>query len=71
MLTSLEEIIFVSAKTGEGFKNIIDYIKSVKREAIAHEHVRYSKHFYVVGFANTGKSSFINKLNRMTSKYSK
>ena len=59
----------MSSRTGEGFKNVIDYIKSVKHEAIAHEHVRFSKNFYVVGFANTGKSSFINKLNRMTHKY--
>ena len=42
------------------------YIKDIKSEAIKNNHNRYTKHFYIVGNTNSGKSTFINKLNKMT-----
>lgn len=66
----LDEIFFVSSKTGDGFKGVIKYIKQIKREAIENNHSRFSKNFYVIGYTNSGKSNFINTLNKMTNKYS-
>ncbi|KRX03978.1 P-loop containing nucleoside triphosphate hydrolase [Pseudocohnilembus persalinus] len=67
----IEEIFFVSSQTGDGFKGFINYIKNVKQQAIQQKNSRWSKNFYVVGYTNSGKSSFINMLNKMTNKYSK
>ncbi|KAL4451087.1 hypothetical protein ABPG74_021409 [Tetrahymena malaccensis] len=64
----LEDIVLVSAKNGEGMEKITKYIISAKMESKQYQHSRYSKNFYVMGFANTGKSSFINALNRQTKK---
>lgn len=66
----MSEIFLISSITGEGIKPFVKYIKDIKSEAIKNNHNRYTKHFYIVGNTNSGKSTFINKLNKMTNKYS-
>lgn len=63
-LPMLEDILLVSARTGDGMQRITDFIISAKNESKMFNHSRYSKHFYVMGYANTGKSSFINALSK-------
>lgn len=52
-------VCVVSSKTGEGMKKLINVLKIAKE-------TRAESEVYVIGSTNSGKSSFINKLVRMT-----
>lgn len=57
----------VSSKNGHNFDYVIHKIKKIKEKAL--ENNMFRPKFYVVGNANVGKSSFINKLIQSTNKF--
>lgn len=63
------DICLISSKTGEGIKNLIQTLYRLNK-------TKQNADFYVIGATNTGKSSFLNLLTKMTwnlpdSKYKK
>jgi len=67
-LEFLDKVFYVSSKTGNGIDYLVGHLKYQREKAKRESHARYVKNFYVVGYANTGKSSLINAINKETNK---
>lgn len=70
-IPNLQEIFFISAEKGHGVAKVAEYLSNIRGESLKSGNTRFIRHFYVIGYQNSGKSTFINKLNHFSRNFSR